>query len=140
MVKFLGDGGEKVYADAVSDEGGNRFEVNGREYLVLTDDEADQLCKDKILEMVWAFNANFLVGHMRIESHDFRDTLKSIKAIQDKCCESANALLRAALADENDFVRKAVAADGRGHCLAGYDNLENETKYKGKRCFIYRLN
>ena len=112
------------------DEAQDNFD--GQDYLVLTDEEADEAVREEIEEMVWAFNASFLQAHTGVDAN-------AIKKIQEMC-ESANEPLTAMIKDFDDFVEDAVACDGRGHFLAGYDHEENEITFNGITYYIYRRN
>ncbi len=107
------------------------FEYGRAEYLVLTDDEADDKARDYIADLLWAFNASFLASETGFDEIIFT-------ALQSKC-EGANDSFRS-LVDKScgldSFAESAVSADGRGHFLAQYDGDENES---GK-FFIYRTN
>ncbi len=41
---------------------------------------------------------------------------------------------------EREVAEEIVEMDGRGHCLSGYDGIENESTYNGTTYYIYRLN
>jgi hypothetical protein len=109
--------------------GDELFEADGDEYLVLTDEEADERVKDYITESVWAFTPSFLSNHIPVHLQD------KCEHLQDKC-EVANDAILNAIIDFDDFVEDAVSADGRGHFLATYDGDEvEEDGY-----YIYRTN
>lgn len=120
----------------------NLFELGMESYLVLDEEEADQYVRDRILESLWAFNAEFILSHSRIDVDETNedDILKALKSMQEKLCENANPLVRALLADEENFIEDAVEADGRGHFLSNYDSQENETNHEDETFFIYRQN
>ena len=109
---------------------GDYFSCGREDYLVLTDEEADEKTEDYISESVWAFRPSFLLAHLPDGIN-----ARSIELIQ-KDCESANAPLRAMIKDFDYFVEDAVKADGRGHFIAGYDFEENEQD----GFYIYRVN
>lgn len=104
--------------------GENTFDADGGEYRVLTDDEADAACAEDIRELLWAFNASFLVAYVvsGLSSDD-------LDAIRGDRCEDANqafvALVEAG-AGMDRLIADAIGADGRGHFLAGYDGDELE--------------
>ena len=110
------------------------------EYLVLTDDEADEKVAEYIKDSVWAFNPSFLSSHSGIDEDVF-------KLLQDKC-ESANEAVLKLIKDFDKFVEDAVATDGRGHFLSSYDGEENEiglfkffcSKYNNETYYIYQTN
>ena len=106
------------------------FSVDGAEYLVLTDDEADQRAADYIRDTVWSFNASFLLSHMPNGMNE-----ESIKIIQEQC-ESGNEPLKNMIVDLDHFIDDAISCDGRGHFMSSYDGEENE---EGEY-FIYRTN
>lgn len=105
------------------------------DYLVCTDEEADEAAKENILDSLWAFRASFILSHSDVEME-----AKDLEAIQSKMCESANSLVKALIKDLDYFIEDAISADGRGHFLATYDNEENEIDLDGITYFIYRLN
>jgi len=105
------------------------------DYLVLTDDEADEMCKERILDSLWAFNSWFLASETGIDEAVF-------SAIQDNGkCESNNDAILSCIDDEDSFVDAAISADGRGHFLSGYDGKEDEVQVGDFGTFyIYRTN
>ena len=110
------------------------FEVGNREYLVLTDEEADEASKEYILDSIWAFNSSFIIEHSTALDFD-EASEKVVKAIAEQC-ESGNEAMKKLIDDLDEFVEDAISADGRGHFLSHYDGNEGE---EGKY-FIYRTN
>lgn len=113
-------------------EDAERFE---KDYLVLTDEEANEKTKEYIKESLWAFNANFILSECGL---DLSGT-ESLKEMQQKVCESANDFILSLIEKTcglDKFVESAIMADGRGHFLSTYDGEEVE---QGEY-FIYRLN
>ena len=109
----------------------NGFEAEGNEYLVLTDVEADEAAREYIENSLWAFNADFLASNTGLPDEVFT-------ALQERC-EDANETFLTIISkcgDLDRLVRDAIASDGRGHFLAGYDFEENESG----GYFIYRTN
>ena len=112
---------ERVYSAST-------FEHGNREYLVLTDDEADERAKEYIEESIWAFSSWFLASHTGLDE-------EIIKHLQDKC-ESANDVLLNAVKDIDAFISEAIGCDGRGHFMSNYDGHEEELN----DLYIYRTN
>lgn len=107
------------------------FHAEGKDFLVLTDEEADEAAADYIAQTLWAFNADFLSSNTGLPEEVF-------KALQDKC-EDANEPFRTMVdkcGDFDELVSDAISSDGRGHYLSSYDGAENE---EGE-FFIYRTN
>lgn len=129
LAKFLNEDLDAI-SETTYDE--NTFDAAGGEYLVLTDEEADQLAHDYIKDSLWAFKSSFLASYCDMPEEMF-------KAVQDKC-ESANdgilQCVERADGGLDGFVEEAISADGRGHFLNTYDGEENE---EGE-FFIYRVN
>ena len=113
----------------------NTFDHSTGEYLVLTEDEADEKTKEYILDSLWAFNTDFILSHSNIEYASDR-VEKAFQKMQSELCEDANEIVKAIITDLDEFVQDAIEADGRGHFLSGYDGEENE---QGEY-FIYRIN
>ncbi len=121
---------------------GGTFELFGNEYKILTDEEADKAAEESIEESLWAFNAEFILEHSKIEvvGREYDEIVKAFHKMQETLCESANALVKALVTDINDsiddFVQAAVEADGRGHFISSYDGEE----YESENFYIYRTN
>jgi len=113
---------EQGYDDSI-------FELGNQEYLVLTDQEADERVKEYIESSIWAFSPWFLASHTGLDE-------EIIKHLQDKC-EGANDVLLNAVKDVNDFVNDAISCDGRGHFVSSYDGHEIQLD---NNLFLYRTN
>ena len=121
-------------------ESNDIYSFDGEEYMILTDDEADEKVAEYIKDSVWAFNPSFLSSHSDIDEGVF-------KLLQDKC-ESANEAVLKLIKDFDKFVEDAVGTDGRGHFLSSYDGEENEIglfkffcpEYNNETYYIYRTN
>ena len=122
-----------------------RFDVNGDEYLVMDDNRAYATAYHEISQSLWAFNTDFIIDHLKdnIKYGDNPvdlDVLKEgLKALQEKLCEGANAIIHALIDDLEDFVDDAIAADGRGNFISSYDGEEHEVTVDGETYYIYRL-
>ena len=104
------------------------------DYLVLTDEEADEKAKEYILDSLWAFTPNFLASATGID-------LEVFDAIQNNGrCESNNDAILSLVDDEDALVEEAIQWDGRGHFLNPYNGQENEETVNGTKYFIYRQN
>lgn len=91
-----------------------------QEYLILTDEEADEAAEEYIEESLWAFQADFLSAYIN------RLRPEHIRKIQE-LYEDANEPIQALVGDRFDeLVQDAIASDGRGHFLSPYDGEENE--------------
>ena len=108
------------------------YYFGNEDYMVLTDDEADEKVAEYIKETVWAFNPSFLSCHSGIDEDVF-------KLLQDKC-ESSNEAILKLIKDFDHFVEDAVRSDGRGHFLSSYDGEENEQEHNNETYYIYRTN
>lgn len=115
--------------EADYDEAQNDYD--SEDYLVLTDEEADEAVREDIEQMVWAFNASFLRTHTGV-------TIEAIAKIQ-AMCEDANEPLTAMIKDFDYFVEDAVRCDGRGHFL-DVNLEENEITFNGITYYIYGRN
>lgn len=114
--------------DEINDE---TFSHDGNEYLVLTDDEADQAAADYIRESLWFFKPLFLMCYLP----DGVDE-EIIRFLQEKKCEDANPSLLSMVGNRLDaLIADAISLDGRGHFLASYDSHEIELD----TYFAYRI-
>lgn len=111
------------------------FSIDGKEYAVGTDSEADEACKEYIKDSAWAFRSSFICEYCNLP----QELAEALEAMQSKKCESANdsilALIKKTDGGLDGFVKEAVLSDGRGHFLSRYDGDENEEN----GFFIYRI-
>ncbi len=110
-----------------------------REYLVLTNDEADQMAFDYIKESLWAFNADFILGECGLDLSG----VESLRHMQEKSCESANDFILSLVEKTcglEEFAESAISADGRGHFLNTYDGEETEIQVGKIMFYVYRIN
>lgn len=105
------------------------FEAFGREYLVLTGDEADRQSERLLEESLWAFDPEWLASH----SDDI--PAEAFGALAEVYSEDASALIKRMIQDWDHFVGHTIMTDGRGHFLAAYDGAEHESY----DYFIYRV-
>jgi len=110
------------------------------DYLVYTDDEADEACKEYIRDSLWAFNAEFICSECGLD----QSGAESLRSMQEKSCEGANDFILSLVTETcglDEFVESAISADGRGHFLSPYDGEENEVETENDGTFyIYRQN
>ena len=123
LADFLGKSVENL-----RDNGNNCYQVgDGMEYLVLTDEEADEQARADIECSLWAFNAEFILDCCGLDSDP--NVAKSLRKMQEVSCEGCNDFIRA-LVDGTcgieEFAEQAILADGRGHFLSSYDGEEEE--------------
>jgi len=102
--------------------------IDGNDYRVLTDDEANDACHYYIKESVWTFNADFLAKHTDIDPAVF--------TLLQEQCESANDAILTMIKDFDGFVEDAIDTDGRGNYLSPYDGEETELG----EFYLYRTN
>ena len=98
------------------------FTVDGEEWLVLDDADADAAARVRLTDSIWAFNSGFLYEHMPPNI-----PIEAVRALQDLCEDGSDAL--ATMLGEDglvDLLDDAIETDGRGHALAGWDGEEVE--------------
>ena len=129
LAKFL----EISIEDIIETDSGT-LEADGSEFFVLTDEDADAKAYEEIEELLWAFNADFI-----IDMCGFSGGEKSLTAMQRESCEDCNEFIKAMIEGTctlDTFVQSAIETDGRGHFISMYDGEENEQD----EYFIYRVN
>jgi hypothetical protein len=121
---------EDISPERCIPSGYNAYEYGNETYLVLTDDEADELASEYIKDSLWAFNASFIIDHSKLPY----EALEMIESFQAEKCESANETIEAMIDDIDEFIEDAIGADGRGHFISQYDGEEAEAE----GFYIYR--
>ena len=122
-----------------------RFYVRGDEYLVMDDDRAYATAYHEVSTLLWAFNTDFILDHLKDEIKygddpvDLDELKAGIDIVKEKLYEGANAIIHALIDDLEEFTDDAIAADGRGHFISLYDGKEHEVTVDGETYYIYRL-
>ena len=106
--------------------------IDDGDWLVLTDDEAEQAARDYILDSVWAFLPSFLARYSDVADESVFEAIA-----QNGKCENNNKATLKLISDVDHFVREAILSDGRGNFLSGYDG--EEVALDGD-LFAYRCN
>jgi hypothetical protein len=117
-----------------ADFGVNTFAAGGLgEFLILTDEEADEAASEAIERDLWAFQPDFLEHYMPSGVD-----ASVLQAIAEAKYEDASEAFASMLGvDGVEAVKRdAIAYDGRGHFLAQYDFEERESG----DFFAYRVN
>lgn len=126
---------DKSYSEMVNNDEDVQFEEYCNEnlteisdydndnYLVLTDEEADEKAAEYIKNSLWAFNPSFLASMTDLDEEVFQ-------AISDNGkCESNNDVIYNTIHKTcgiKEFVSASISSDGRGHFMSSYDGHENE--------------
>lgn len=118
LAKFLGEDDLDFVEAHYSDD-----------YLVLTNEEADDAIRENIESSVWLFNPSFLAAHSCLSE-------RVITILQESMHDDSNGEIKDTIEDFDNFVEDAILSDGRGHFLSGYDGEEHEVD----GFFIYRQN
>jgi hypothetical protein len=111
----------------------HRFDGPGRsEWLVLTDEEADTLVVEHIIDSLWAFRPEFLADETGLP-------VEAFAALSDLCEGAQEPILAMvqATCGTNILAASAISSDGRGHFLAQYDGEEVELTHG---LYAYRTN
>ena len=131
MANYLGD--DAVELQTGHDE--NNFICGSNEYMILTDEEADEMATQYIKDSLWAFNASFIVEQCSLDS----SLIDIIGSWQGDKCEDANEGLESLIENScgiDEFIESAISEDGRGHFMSSYDGKEIERD----DYYIYRIN
>jgi len=104
------------------------------DWLICTDDEADELARNSIEELVGYFNSQFLMEQTGIDTEVF-DALRRGASTSEQVMQIIEATC-----GYDSFVEAAISADGRGHFLASYDGEEGEFNNGRMTFYLYRIN
>lgn len=125
----------EALAEALEYAETDHVECEGCDWLVLTDEEAEEKAKEYILDSLWAFNASFLSKVTGFDASIF----EAIKA-NDRCDDNNAAILQLIGDNVETLVDDAIGCDGRGHFMNTYDGEEYEIAVNGTYYYIYRTN
>lgn len=116
--------------DEIDNTGGNSYSVGNREYLILTNDEADEAVEDYIRDSIVYFKPGFLINFIsdafddEIAEGDRENVVRDIQKLDED--EANEQLIRLIGGNWDSLVTDAILSDGRGHFLSGYDGDEVE--------------
>jgi len=102
------------------------------DYLVYTDDEADEAVYNYIDESVCFFRSDFIAAHTEVD----KEVISKLQELH----EDSNQAIKSLIKDFDHFVNDAVLCDGRAHYLSSYDGEENEVNVNGNTYYVYRSN
>jgi len=102
------------------------------DYLIYTDDEADEAVYNYIKESVCFFRSDFIAAHAEVDE----EVIKKLQELH----ENSNQAIKSLIKDFDHFVNDAVLCDGRAHFLSSYDGEENEVNVNGNTYYVYRSN
>ena len=116
---------------------GNEYEIDGIDYLVLTEEEAFEKVKEYVENTLWAFSPTFLSSVTGVDENIF-------EALQDSDrCEGINKAIKSILDATNtsieEVAEEAIKWDGRGHFLDRYSGEEIEVYADGEFYYCYRI-
>jgi hypothetical protein len=106
--------------------------VSMDDYLVYTDDEADEAVYNYIDESVCFFKSDFIAAHCNVD----QEVISKLQELH----ENSNQAIKSLIKDFDHFVNDAVLCDGRAHFLSSYDGEENEVNVNGNTYYVYRSN
>ena len=110
------------------------------DWLVLTDEEADEQVFEQVIQMLWAFNSFFLAGETGLDEDVFKALQK-----EDVSCNDTIRNLIDSTCGIDEFVMAASDLEGRGHFLNQYDGEEIQIELKRgpnlptKTLYAYRM-
>ena len=121
----------------VSERNDGEYDIDGLDYLVLTDSEADAKVEEYVAETLWALSPIFLDNVTGVDESVF-------VAIQDNGrCEDNNEAIQSILDATNtsisEVAHEAIIWDSRGHFLSQYDGQEIEVYADGEYYYCYRI-
>ena len=105
--------------------------------IICTDEEADELAYEYIIDSLWAFQPSFLSGETGLPEEVF------VALVENEKYEDNNDTVASMIKTTcglDDFVRSAIDSDGRGHFIAHYDHNENEVTVGDTTFYIYKVN
>jgi hypothetical protein len=118
-------------------------EFEGHDDFIILDDSTKE---DYLIEsqehMLWAFNTSFIMRYLKADisidltQYDEEQMEKSLDAMKEQMCESANGLIKG-ITDWEEMIIDGASEDGYGHFLNGYDGNEYEFEFEGETYYIY---
>lgn len=138
LAALIGCDAEDIECESYDSYGLCVFTVQGEEWAVGIEEEAQAACQEAIKQSLWAFRPEFILSHCKAGVKPA--LVKALKQVQEKLCENANEFVEVLIKDLDDFIEDAISSDGRGSFLSPYDNEEQEIKVNDTYYYAYRLN
>ena len=123
----------------------NVVQINGTDYLILTDDESTTLCRGAIVESLCTIQSDFLSEETGIDQAVFESFADSC-SVGSLSTEAANAAILALIKGScgfDNFANTVIGGSerGRGRFLARKDGVEVEyITEQDEAWYIYQLN
>ena len=109
-----------------------QFIIGNDTYYVLTEEEAEELVRERIKESLWCISSEFI-------EHETGFDAEIIGMVQQRMCENSNKFVKALIEAScglEKFMNDIIEADGRGIFLT-YDGHESIEKINGETYYIY---
>lgn len=114
---------------------GNSISSGSSEWVVFSDEDADDNIYEFIKNSLWSFRAEFI---SQVTGHD-KDEILTLTCEGELKNDDLVMIVERSCGLKR-FVNQAIKADGRGHFLSTYDGVEREVKVDGEYYYVYRTN
>ena len=117
----------EIEEDAIKLTKSGSYETDCNEYLVLTDEEADQEVKKEIKDSLWVLDAEFILNTCGLDSGS--NVIESLRKTQKFSRKDCNNFIRAIVDGTcgiDKFVNQVILAYDRGYFLSAYNSEEEE--------------
>ena len=114
----------------------NLFEHENSDYLVLSNEEADEETRKQITDTLWSLDALLIKQYIKTDI-----STETIEHIQAEMCPNCIHLLLALMENVDLFYKEIGKKFGRNYFIAFHDCLEHVIfEFEGnRRYYIYRL-
>lgn len=140
LAEHLGIKADAVWAltekESYDHHGLDIYTIEGDQYALGTDAQADAALRDYTENSLWAFKADFILNCCDLDESG----AASLGDMQEKAGENANAFILSLISRTcglDYFCEEAERWDGRGHFLSTYDGEEIELL--GGKAYAYKL-
>lgn len=103
---------------------GENFSFRRAEYLVLSQEEAEERAAQYVRDSLWAFRTEFIAAHTKNGLSDA--CIEALNRMQVELGEDCQPVLEALIEGMDAFIEDAIRVDGLAHFLATYDGKEAE--------------
>ncbi|WP_347073336.1 hypothetical protein [Bacteroides thetaiotaomicron] len=129
LAKFLNRPVNKIFK---GDFGCNSFDDLTANYIVLTEEEANEEAKRHVWNFIHTFDTDFLIKHLGKQFTEER-----VFELLSRRCDNCLWVMAELMPDYDSFAQEAVTKYGRAYFICFSDKTEYKMEYNGQYYFIY---
>ncbi|GEM_PF-3836345 len=131
LAKFLNRPENKIFS---GEYGCNSYNDITTNYLILTEEEANEEAQKHVWGLIHTFDIDFLMKYLGKQM-----TKEKVSELMSKHCDNCLLVMASLMPDYDLFAKEAIRKYGRAHFICFGDKTEYKVEYNGQLYLIYRM-